>query len=332
MNDVDRSVKTEIAKIKPFEYIIHTNGKVKAAKEQNIISEIGGFVKVCRAETGRFFSQDELIIQTDTFLIRQKIEKAELLRYNSLKEYESQLLGYEKLLQEKKPDEADEIIKKLKISSGFLNAELDIKAAHYELSLASLKAPFNGVLADVKVMYGSQLKPGQEVFKIYDPKDLFVEVKLLETDIQLLDIGINADIYPISMNVISEKKYQASLHEINPYVDENGMIVAKLKIKLSDFGNNQLPKSSLLPGMNCIANLSVKFKDVLVIPKEAIIIRNGKAVVFTVKDGKANWNYVKVGRDNGKDVEIKSGLKPYAEVIISNNLQLADGVTVKVIQ
>ena len=36
----------------------------------------------------------------------------------------------------------------------------------------------------------------------------------------------------------------------------------------------------------------------LVIPKTAVVLRSGKQVVFTLKDGKAMWNYVHTGLEN----------------------------------
>jgi multidrug efflux pump subunit AcrA (membrane-fusion protein) len=68
----------------------------------------------------------------------------------------------------------------------------------------------------------------------------------------------------------------------------------------------------------------------IVLPKEAVVIRVGRAVVFTAEDGRAKWNFITTGRDNGKEVEILDGLTEGKEVIITNNLQLAHDAPVSV--
>ena len=59
------------------------------------------------------------------------------------------------------------------------------------------------------------------------------------------------------------------------------------------------------------------------VAKEAIVMKSGKPVVFTEENGLAKWNYVSTGRENGKEIEILSGIKAGQNVIVSNNLQLA---------
>lgn len=81
--------------------------------------------------------------------------------------------------------------------------------------------------------------------------------------------------------------------------------------------------------MNASATILVPNEKSVIVPKSAVVIRNGKAVIFTYEAGLAKWNYVVVGRDNGKEVEILDGLVEGMKVIINNNLQLAHDSPVK---
>jgi membrane fusion protein (multidrug efflux system) len=315
------TVVTSIAENKNFQYVINTNGKIKSLQEQLISSENGGRLVVCKARTGAAFSQGSMIARFETTSIEYKLEKARLARFNGQKEYESQLLGYENLLKDKSKEQAEEIKQKLRISTGLAGAEQDIKEANYELTKTVIKAPFTGVLADVKVQQGERVKPNQELFRIYDPANLFLEVKILETDVQLLKKGMPAQVAPVST---SQPGYNATVYEINPYVDESGMVLVKLKIS-GQAGSRHL----LFPGMNCTATIKIPSEKSIVVPKEAVVMRSGKTVVFTLEDNKAKWNYVTVGRDNGQELEIKEGLDAGSKVIITNNLQLANDAPVK---
>ncbi len=310
-----------LAEKKDFEFLIQSNGKIRATYEQFLSSETGGKVIICNGKTGKRVSAGEVILKFETTSNQYRLQKAKLTQFNSQKEYESELLGYENLLKGKAKEDADTIRQKLRISSGLAGAEQEVQEANYELSKAVIKAPFAGILADVKVHQGQQIKTGEELFRIYDPYNLLLEVKVLEADISLLKIGTPAELSPVSD---PELKYKANVYEINPYVDANGMVTTKLKIKNSD------PQvHSLFPGMNCIATIKVPVSKTLTVPKEAVVIRRGKAVVFTMEYGKAIWNYVTVGRENGKEVEIKEGLRAGVKVITSNNLQLAHDAPVE---
>ncbi|MCC7525689.1 MAG: efflux RND transporter periplasmic adaptor subunit [Chitinophagaceae bacterium] len=317
------NVQTAFARAAPFQYLIQSNGKIHSLHEQLIVAETGGVLMLCRAQTGARFAGGETIAQFETIPLKQKLEKAELARFNGQKEYESQLLGYENLLKDRSKAQADTIRQKLRISTGLSGAEQDIKQAEYELSKAVIEAPFGGVLADVKVQPGQYVKPGDEMFRIYDPTHLLLEVKILESDIGLVKKGMSAEVSPVSN---PEKRYNATVYEINPYVDENGLVLVKLKVVSPDISRQEL---SLFPGMNCTATIIVPFSKTLVVPKEAVVMRSNKAVVFTFENGKAKWNYVETGRDNGKEVEIKEGLQAGQKVITTNNLQLAHDAPVK---
>ena len=323
-NESITTVFTATVENKNFEYLIQSNGKIKSLKEQVITCESGGKLLVCNAQTGKKFSAGALILQLETTPIQYRIEKAKLTQFNTQKEYESQLLGYESLLKDKTKEEGDEIRQKLKISTGLSGAVQDAKEANYELTKAIVKAPFSGVLANVKVQPMQQLKPGEELFKIYDPTNLLLEIKILETDIAVLKQGISAEVSPVSNPA---QLYKAAVFEINPYVDENGMVAVKLKIT----SPHSFAKEHrlLFPGMNCTATIKVPLTKTLVVPKDAVVMRSGKAVVFTVEKDKAKWNYVTIGRDNGKELEIKEGLAAGAKVIITNNLQLGHDAPVK---
>lgn len=314
------TVQTAEAAERPFMYIINSNGKIRSLNEQSIISLNGGKLTSCNATAGKFFHAGQAIAQLDTAVIQFKKQRAVLNQYNTAKEYESQLLGYENLLKGKSREEAESIKQKLRISSGLASAEQDLKEAAYDLGISIIKAPFNGITADVKVHDGDQLNPGQEMFKIYDPDNLYLQVKVLEADMGLLKIGIPATVVALSA---PSAKYASDVYEINPYVDENGMVDIKVKIRS--------PKSGrpLVPGMNCTVSINIPTGKSVVVPKEAVIIRSGRPVVFNFEDGKAKWNYVVPGRDNGKEIEIKEGLKAGSLVITSNNLQLAHDAPVQ---
>ncbi|MEL6135270.1 MAG: efflux RND transporter periplasmic adaptor subunit, partial [Bacteroidota bacterium] len=63
--------------------------------------------------------------------------------------------------------------------------------------------------------------------------------------------------------------------------------------------------------------------DQLIIPKTAVVQRQGKQVVFCWRNDTALWHYVKVGAENEDRFTITEGLSETDIVITSGNLNLA---------
>ena len=189
--------------------------------------------------------------------------------------------------------------------------EDDTPIARINLENTKVLAPISGVLAEIEQKQGNVVSSGEELGIIYDPDNLEMTGKILETDFKFIQKGLKADIFPLSF---PDQSFSATVVEYNPKVDENGMITVKLRLDQT---------KGLLPGMNANAVIRVPQQENIIVPREALVMKSGKPVVFTYEGGLAKWKYVELGLDNGVDLEIKAGLEDGSTVIISNNLQLA---------
>ncbi|QHS63531.1 efflux RND transporter periplasmic adaptor subunit [Chitinophaga agri] len=320
VSDAITTVKTAEAKRQPFEYHLKTEGKIRAAREQIFISETAGKIAVFAGANGRRYGAGNTIAVLDQALIKMKLERAELSRFNASREYESQLLGYQELLKGRPLEEQDSIRKKLRIATGLAVAEQDIRETREMLNHAIIKAPFNGVLSGVLVQQGSHLSAGERLFTLYTDHDLYVETEVMETDFKILKPGLVCDLLPVSER---NAMIKGVVENIDPYVNAHGMVTLRIKIMQSP------ADARLFPGMHCSALVNARVAEGIVIPKAALVKRNEKPVVFTYANGKAIWNDVSIGHDNGKEVEITGGLKAGEKVIITNNLQLVHESAVK---
>ena len=70
--------------------------------------------------------------------------------------------------------------------------------------------------------------------------------------------------------------FEGSVSEINPLVDANGMVKVKALVNAG---------GKLFSGMNVRVSVRRSLGERLVIPKSAVVLRSGKQVVFTLKDG-----------------------------------------------
>ena len=90
------------------------------------------------------------------------------------------------------------------------------------------------------------------------------------------------------------------------------------------------------PGMFARALIAgERFEDRLLVPREAILTRDDRPLVFKVDGDRAKWLYVTLGENNDHLVEITSvlqggTLEPGDRVIVSDHLTLAHDAKIKV--
>ena len=309
-------VRTAVASMGTLYQPVQARGKIRSGFEELVRAPMGGLVETCVVKNGMKVKKGDLLAALETGSLELRRERLLAHKFHAEKEYESQYLGYAALLREKTEKEAEEVRQKLRIASGLTTLEIDLREIEREISLSQIKAPVNGILAEVGIVSGMTLRPGQELFRIYDPAYLFLQARVPETDLPFLRVGQRAWIIPVAN---PERPYLASLEAIDPQVDTEAMVTVHLR--LQEVGG-------LFPGMNALARIEIPQKKGILVPREALVSRNDRAVVFTVEKGYSKWNYVRPGAENGEWVEILDGVAQGAEVIISNHVFLAHHIAV----
>ncbi|MBX2915957.1 MAG: efflux RND transporter periplasmic adaptor subunit [Cyclobacteriaceae bacterium] len=300
-------VQTEPVRAATFEYLIHATGKVQAKADIELQVQTGGIIEKVWIQNGTTVKQGQTVI---TLLNTQQglaLEKARLQLQEREIVYRDAMLGY----TQTDSIQLNQVKQNIRISSGLAAAEIAFKEAQLAWEQTIIKAPVSGLVSNLEVQAGGALIANQTVCRIHSAAELVVAAELLEADALLLKPGMAAELKVVG----TEKGILASVYQINPRVDEKTNLI---KILL-----NVSAAKRLLPGMTVQLILKVPREKVIVVPREAVVIRSGRQVVFTFENGLAKWNYVTVGNENGKEVEILGGLAEGQQVIVTNNLQLA---------
>ena len=134
---------------------------------------------------------------------------------------------------------------------------------------------------------------------------------MLENELPLVKAGDRVEVTPYSDAV---SHYVGRVVEINPLVDEKGMVRVKAEVD---------GKGRLFSGMNVRVSVHRSLGRQLVIPKSAVVLRSGKQVAFTLENGKAMWNYVHTSLENSDCYSLAEGLEEGDTVIVTGNVNLA---------
>lgn len=189
--------------------------------------------------------------------------------------------------------------------------ELSLRLAEADLEATRLKAPFDGVVAEIDVEEGEWVNTAKPVIRLIDTSHFYVEVNVDEVDIRHVQIGqpvtITLDAYP-------ELKFQGNVIEIGIVPQHQGeLVLFPVKIEL------ERPDSRVRTGMSAEANIVVKKAEgVLAVPLDAVVEANGRSLVTVVTETGPQPTPVELGISDGLFVEVKRGLNEGDRVLASN--------------
>ncbi|MDD2292581.1 MAG: efflux RND transporter periplasmic adaptor subunit [Bacteroidales bacterium] len=300
-----------------------SNGTLKGTRRAELRFVSQGEIATVYVKNGSYVRKGDPIVALDTSALSMSMQKAEQTLEKAHLDLLDNLIsnGYGSDTA-KVPND---LLNVAKIRSGYASAVQDYAAAKMNLANARLTAPFSGIVANLKAKPYEQ--SGDVICLIIDNTSFDVEFKLLESELSYVRVGQGIRISPF---VDLTQNYNGTVKEINPYVDEKGQVA--IVASISNRG------SKLVEGMNVKVFIESKKEKQLIVPKSAVVIRDGYDVLFTLNPdtNKAGWVYVDVLQSNSthhvvRGSEKKSAtLKEGAIVIISGNLNLADGSKVEI--
>ena len=93
------------------------------------------------------------------------------------------------------------------------------------------------------------------------------------------------------------------------------------------------PPAEIKAGMFAEIAISTESRNqVISIPSEAVIVKEGNTIAYIVENDKSKIIPIKTGLDNGTMVEITEGLNQGMEVVIKGQNFLEDGILVSIVK
>ena len=306
----------------PFSREIVSNGTLEGARRAELSFPVGGTVAKVYVHNGSRVRAGSPIALLDTEALELALENARQSLERSRLDYLDRLVSYGYGSDTTKvPVELREAAR---ARSGYAAAELSVRTAEMNLRGAVLRAPFSGVVANLKVKPWEQ--PSGTVCLVIDDSTLDVRFTLLESELPGIFIGQTVAVAPF---IEPDARYEGRICEINPFVDAKGQVSVVASLRGA---------RGLVEGMNVKLYIRSSGTPQLVVPKGSVVMRDGYDVIFTLDtvQMKAQWLYVDIAGSNTTDHAITSCVKKRTEVyegtvvITSGNLNLADGSAVEI--
>ena len=196
------------------------------------------------------------------------------------------------------------------------------------LARHQLIAPFAGVIASRLTDAGEWVSLGTPVLELVALRPLYLDVQMpqeyFQTLTKLQQIKVQSDMQP-------EKELRADIIATVPVIDAEARSFL-VRLQLQQPG--QAGQLRLLPGTSASAtfNMTSQGEGNVIVPADAILRHpDGSFSVFTVRDNIANRRLVKLGRRNGKGIEVTDGLVAGEPGVIRGNETLRDGQSVSIL-
>jgi len=191
-----------------------------------------------------------------------------------------------------------------------LNDKNDLHSA----GVLSIKSPISGVIVERNVVVGQYVDPSSIAFKILNPKSLFVDGQIYESDFNKL--GNNKSIQFVTPSVPDEV-FLCDITYKGQLIDEKTRTV-KIRAKVNN------PRNKLLPQMfgDLIIKLAENRKS-LFLPSSSIHKDNEQSFVFIQEnDSTFKMIEIKTGVELDDKVEIVTGLKENDKIVTKGVFEL----------
>lgn len=299
-------------------------GTVYYDEVSEVSAEVGGVVREVLVRDGERVSSGAPLVRLDTDILEKEIasvrasyrqSRAELER--AVKEFRRVKDLFKKdLASEQSYDNARFTALGLKNRAASLKAQLE--GLDVELNKKTIPAPFEGVVIETLVDRGEFLDPGAVVATTATDRLLEVVVNVPENTARVVKPGSEVKVRSAGVELRGK---------VETVIPRGDVSTRSFPVKISAENT-----AGLIEGMEARAVLPTGDKlEAILVPRDAVIPKFGRNVVFTVKDSKASMVPVEVVGYSGLVAGVRSpALKPGASVVTKGNERLNDGQPVRV--
>ncbi len=312
-------VDTMTLRTSTFNKQIVCNGRLRAKAKSELNFTAQGIVAEIHVREGMGVAKRALIASLDKRERLRELEKAEKELERAKVELVDKLisLGYDATMQ----GVPEDVMKRAEVTSGYFSAQYQLQSARKALEECNLYAPFSGRIANLEAR---AYQTNSRICTLIDDSQFEVEFKILEAELSGVKKGQKVIVSPFVSDSLT---FEGVVTEINPLVDDKGLI--KVMARLDN------RNGKLIDGMNVRIVIEEQVRNMFVVPKDAVVERDGYHVVFLYEDGHAVWTYVDVVHSNISSFAItgcqrkETSIHEGDAIITSGNLNLADGTEVK---
>lgn len=305
-------------------------GTVKGGLEIPLKFEINGVITAINFREGDMISKGDVIASIDKKdgqlkidYAKAKAESAKTQAQAAKKKYEIHKNLYDiGAIIKAKLEEVE--LEAKSAGEQAKSAEVEVRSAEAEFKKTDLIASREGVMGTREAEVGEFITPNNKITTLYDISEIFVELGIVEKDVDKVTIG--QDVL-VTVDSHSGATFKGRIDYIYPVIEgKSRTLTAKVRL--------QNPDVQLLPGMFARAMITVAaFKDAMVIPSLSLNKKDeGYNVVVIDSQNKARIKPVKVDYVTTDYSVIGEGLREGDLAVTETPQELKEEMPVQVIE
>ena len=292
-------------------------GKVEADRSVNLLPEMGGQIKRVLVSEGERVVAGQTLIELDNSVMRSSLDEVKKSLSLATTLFEKQ----ERLWKQGIGSE----VQYLQAKTNKESLEQRIQTVQNQLAMSRVKAPFAGTVDEMNAKEGEFAAPGMALGRLISTGKASVTADIPESYSNVVGKGQKVDLFFPSIN----KTLEARVTQVSDYINPDNRSY-KVYVNLPATGEYK---------PNMLAKVKVRdYEADQALSVPAALVQqdmSGNNYVFVwklVKDGigSVEKRAVEVGKNNGEQVEIKSGLLLGETLVDKGARTVRDGQSVKV--
>jgi HlyD family secretion protein len=312
-------------------------GSVSACRRAKLAPPLGGRIEKLAVREGDRVKRGQLLLQlwNEDLSARESVAREQLgaararvseacqMADNAQREAErTRALREKGFVSEDRVDRAESEAKARRAACDMARGQAQEAVARIEASRADtartyVRAPFDGIVAEVNGEVGEFLTPSPPgiptlpAIDLIDDSCLYVTAPIDEVDAAQLKVGMPAR---ITLDAYRGKAFAGKLRRIAPYVlaVEKQARTAEVEVEFDQPGEAR----HLLVGYSADVEIVTSARDgVLRVPTPALM--PGNRVLVLGPEGRLEERVIETGLSNWEFTEVRKGLEPGARVVIS---------------
>lgn len=287
--------------------------RLEPVHEADITINSSGKLMRLNIDLGTVVKKGQVLGSVDNSVKQLSLQSTQLL----VDKYERDYTNFRELYKGKAASENDYANAKY----NYENARTQAAQIRQQIEDGNLVAPISGVITKKNVEEGEFVNLGAVIGTVVDISRLKANVMVGEKDIYRLKVGMPVS---VSCEIYPGRQFGGTIRYISPKGDESHNYQVEVTVENSS-------KAPLKAGTFVRVKFDTKSNDkVLQVPKKALVEGLKNPYVYVAKGNRAESRRLSLGRELGEYVEVVSGLKEGEQVIVSGQINLAEGSLIEV--
>jgi len=351
--EVHTAVAREISAAGGDHTVLNASGYVTARRAATVSSKVTGKVVEVLIEEGMKVKEGQVVARLDDTNVKTSLNVAQAQLESAkttveetraqLKQAESEFQRTTNLVRQNIASLSD--LDKAESDARSLEARLarqerDITVAERQVALWQqqlddmvIRAPFNGIVTTKDAQPGEMISPVSAgggftrtgIGTIVDMDSLEIEIDVNESYINRVQAGQPVE---ATLDAYPDWKIPCQVIAIIPTADRQKSTV-KVRVGFDQLDPRILPEMAVKVAFHETGGGPAAASRTVLIPKSAVLNRDGRDVVFVVHSGRAERRAVTVIDTQGDDSVLNAGVSAGESVVADPPAALADGMAVK---